>query len=173
MSSINISKILKSQKKSKKQKSKRSNNTKSQKLKTHKNINKSIVSKQFLLKNQNWSKQENIFSYRQGKGYGGSSISREVEICAKIMNNTPSIFIDIGSEKGTYTKEVLKYFPDIEVYMFEPSIIHKEIYKTSLEKMPNIHINYLALSNINGKQKLYYDVPGSPFASLTKKVRSF
>ena len=135
--------------------------------KKSKNTQKSI--KPIILYNtQFYEKQEKKNAYMQGKGYGASSIQKEVELCIHFIKHTPSIFIDIGAEKGTYTKEVLKYFPDIEVYMFEPSIIHKEIYKT-LEKMSNIHINYLALSNVNGKQKLYYDVPGSPFASLTKR----
>ncbi len=35
--------------------------------------------------------------------------------------------------------------------------------------MSNVKINYLALSNVNGKQKLYYDTPGSALASLTKR----
>ncbi len=162
---FNMSNLLKS----KKQKTKIKNNTKSQKSKTHKNINKSIVSKNFLLKSKNWATQEKFYAYRQGKGYGASSIQKEVELCLKFMTQKPSIFIDIGAEKGTYTKEVLKYFPDIEVYMFEPSTSHKDLYKTSFENMPNVNINHLALSNVNGKQKLYYDTPGSALASLTKR----
>jgi FkbM family methyltransferase len=139
------------------------------KNKYYKNNTKSIVSNTFLSKLKIWKKQEKFYSYNQGKGYGGSSILREVEICSKFMIIKPSIFIDIGSEKGNYTKEVLKYYPDIEVFMFEPSVAHKEIYKKSFEKMPNVHINQIALSNVNGKQKLYYDTPGSAFASLTKR----
>jgi FkbM family methyltransferase len=53
--------------------------------------------------------------------------------------------------------------------MFEPSTTHKELYKKSFENMSNVKINYLALSNVNGKQKLYYDTPGSALASLTKR----
>lgn len=139
------------------------------KNKYYKNNIKFIISKTFLSKLKKWKQEEKFYSYNQGKGYGGSSILTEVKICSKFMKFKPSIFIDIGSEKGTYTKEVLKYYPDIEVFMFEPSISYKEIYKQNYENIPNIHINHIALSNVNGKQKLYYDTPGSAFASLTKR----
>ena len=114
-------------------------------------------------------KQEQRAAYRQGKGYGSSSIKKEVELCLQFIKNKPQIFIDIGAEKGTYTKAVLNYFPDIKVYMFEPSTVHKDLYKNSFKNRSNVTINHLALSNITGKQKLYYDTPGSALASLTKR----
>jgi FkbM family methyltransferase len=136
--------------------------------KKSKNTQKSI--KPIILYNtQFYEKQEKQNAYMQGKGYGASSIQKEVELCIHFIKHTPSIFIDIGAEKGTYTKEVLKYFPDIEVFMFEPSTFHKKLYEKSLKNMSNVNINYLALSNVNGKQKLYYDKAGSALASLTKR----
>ena len=155
--------------KSNRTKSNNSNSKKHVKEVINKYYKKNSVSKKFLLKLKKWSKEEQFYSYNQGKGYGSSSIQKEVGICSTFMIHKPSIFIDIGAAKGNYTSEVLKYFPDIEAFLFEPSKAHKELYKNTFKNMNNVHINHLALSNVNGKQKLYYDQPGSSLASLTKR----
>ena len=114
-------------------------------------------------------KQERYAAFNLGKGYGVSSIKEEVNHCLYFFKQRPFIFIDIGANKGEYSKEVLNRYPDIEIYMFEPSNFHKK----NLEKLfglnPNVHINNIALSNITGKQILYSDTYGSPLASLTKR----
>ena len=114
-------------------------------------------------------KQERYAAFNLGKGYGVSSIKEEVDNCLYLIKNKPYIFIDIGANKGEYSKEILNRFPDIEIYMFEPSNFHKKNLENLFGSNPNIHINNIALSNITGKQILYSDKYGSPLASLTKR----
>jgi FkbM family methyltransferase len=100
------------------------------------------------------------------------SIKTEVKHCISFLSNMPKmpkIFIDIGAHKGLYTKEVLKFFPDIECYLFEPSPSNTIILKNKFENLNNVHISKHALSNITGKQKIYFDKPGSEITSLTKR----
>ena len=135
----------------------------------NKYFKKSVITKSFFNKTKYWGQQEHKYAYSQGKGYGGSSIVKEVELCIKFMHTKPLIFIDVGAEKGNYTKEVLKYFPNIKVFIFEPSKIHHTKLNTNFGKLPNVHISDLALSNNTGKQKLYFDEEGSAFSSLFKR----
>ena len=134
---------------------------KSQSLKRNKV--KIVYNTQFL------RKQEKKAAYMQGKGFGAKSIKEEVDSCISLLTHNPKIFIDIGAHKGLYTKEVLKVFPNIESYLFEPSPSNVEILTSRFENMPNVHISSNALSNIKGKMKIYYDTPGSELTSLTKR----
>jgi FkbM family methyltransferase len=114
-------------------------------------------------------KQEQIAAYKQGKGFGSKSIKEEVDNCISFLYHKPNIFIDIGAHKGYYTQEVLKQFPNIEAYLFEPSSANTEPLQIAFSKLHNVHISTYALSNITGKQKLYFDTQGSVLASLTKR----
>ena len=154
-----------------KRKTKKQKNSTSKKTKLvfiiKKNKPKIVYNTRFL------RKQEKYAAYRQGKGFGASSIKEEeVNSCISLLsltNNTPKIFIDIGAHKGLYTQEVLKYFPDIQAYLFEPSPFNTEILKKNFLNLHNVNISINALSNITGKQKIYFDKPGSELTSLTKR----
>jgi len=114
-------------------------------------------------------KQERYAAFNLGKGYGVSSIKEEVDNCLYFIKNKPFIFIDIGANKGEYSKEILDRFPDIEIYLFEPSSFHKDNLTKMFGSFPNVQINNIALSNKTGTQYLYSDKYGSPLASLTKR----
>ena len=108
----------------------------------------------------------------KGKCNHDESLTKEVESCISLLsiaNNTPQIFIDIGAHKGLYTKEVLHKFPNIECYLFEPSPSNTIILKNKFENLNNVHISTNALSNRTGKQKIYFDNPGSQLTSLTQR----
>jgi len=114
-------------------------------------------------------KEERKAAFKQGKGYGAGTIKEEVSACLKLLNVKPLIFLDIGGNKGDYTKEVLKRYPKINAFVFEPSSINVNILQNEFVNLPNVKINDCALSDVNGKQKLYCDKFGSGLASLAKR----
>ena len=52
---------------------------------------------------------ESLLAKLQGKGYGASSISKEVDAVSKFIKS-PKLIIDIGANKGKYTSEILSKF---------------------------------------------------------------
>ena len=114
-------------------------------------------------------KQERYAAYKIGKGYGYGTIKEEVKLCLKLLNIKPSILLDIGANIGEYTQEVLKMFPKIDAFLFEPSSVNQSILHNKFKIFPNVKLIDYALSNSNGKQKLYFDKSGSRLASLAKR----
>lgn len=114
-------------------------------------------------------KEERKAAFKQGKGYGAGTIKEEVSACLELLNVKPLIFLDIGGNKGEYTREVLKRYPKINAFVFEPSSINVSILQNEFVNLPNVKINDCALSDVNGKQKLYCDKFGSGLASLAKR----
>ena len=149
------------------------NITKHNKKTKYNNYNKSYKPK--ILHNINYlrNKEKDLLCLL-GKGTcnHNESITKEVDSCISFLPkipDTPKIFIDIGAHKGLYTQEVLKKLPNIECYLFEPSPANTDILKNKFEKLNNVHISTKALSNITGKQKIYFDSPGSQITSLTQR----
>ena len=138
-----------------------------------KNNNKQVKTKKdyTTLLNYNYilSKEESKAAFKQGKGYGAGTIMEEVTSCVSLLTVKPLIFIDIGAHVGDYTKEILRRYPSINAFLFEPSSVNKPILENLFSKLPNVKINSCALSNNNGKQNLYYDKAGSVLASLTNR----
>jgi len=115
------------------------------------------------------SKEESKAAFKQGKGYGAGTIMEEVTACVSLLTVKPFIFIDVGAHVGDYTKEILRRYPNINAFLFEPQSANKSILENAYSKMPNVKINACALSNTDGKQSLYYDKVGSVLASLTNR----
>ena len=113
---------------------------------------------------------EREFSLIQGKGYGAITIDEEINACRKLIgkHNVKNI-LDIGANKREYTKKLLKYYPNANYYLFEPSKFSSNILLKELKKFKNITIINKALSNKKYKDFLYFDKLGSGFASLKKR----
>ncbi len=105
----------------------------------------------------------------QGKGWGTATMSAEVDSCASLVEGVPNVFVDIGGNKGLYTEEVLKRFPETECHIFEPSSVNVQILKAKFDSLPNVTVNGKALSNREDTLTLYSNEPGSGLASLTKR----
>ncbi|MBA87538.1 MAG: FkbM family methyltransferase [Euryarchaeota archaeon] len=105
----------------------------------------------------------------QGKGFGSATIQTEVKSCLKLIGFRPQNFIDIGANKGKFTKEVLKYLPNIECHLFEPSKINLQILKEEFSRNKNINIQNYGLFNKNTFKEFYSDYPGSGLGSLSKR----
>ena len=138
-----------------------------------KNNNKQVKTKKdyTTLLNYNYilSKEESRAAFKQGKGYGAGTIMEEVTACVSLLTVKPLIFIDVGAHVGDYTNEILRRYPNINAFLFEPSSVNKPILENQFSKLPNVSINSCALSNVNGKQNIYFDKPGSVLASLTQR----
>ena len=137
------------------------------------NNNKQVKTKKdyTTLLNYNYilSKEESKAAFKQGKGYGAGTIMEEVSACVSLLTVRPLIFIDIGAHVGDYTNEILRRYPNINAFLFEPSSVNKPILEKQFSTLPNVSINSCALSNNDGKQSLYYDKAGSVLASLTNR----
>ena len=81
---------------------------------------------------------EREFSLIQGKGYGAITIDEEINACRKLIgkHNVKNI-LDIGANKGEYTKKLLKYYPNANYYLFEPSKFSSNILLKELKKFKN------------------------------------
>tara|TARA_B100001989_G_scaffold251612_1_gene231226 strand:+ start:169 stop:948 length:780 start_codon:yes stop_codon:yes gene_type:complete len=109
-----------------------------------------------------------IFNH-QGKAWGSETIKDEVNACLYLLNKKPTVFIDIGVNKGLYTEYILKKFPDLESHLFEPSNLNYKILSDKFSLNKNIILNNIGLSNSNSKGILYSDTYGSGLASVTKR----
>lgn len=112
---------------------------------------------------------EALFASKQGKGWGAGSIAEEVRSCAALLSKEPSIFIDVGANKGVYTMEVLKSFPSANCFLFEPSTCNLSILRERFKEFSNVSISDLALSDRDGTSTLFADNPGSGLSSLVKR----
>lgn len=112
---------------------------------------------------------EGRLALRHGKGWGGGSIGYEVSACCSLLAEQPHLLIDIGGNKGTYTQEFLKRFPDASVHIFEPSSHNINILKPLFSSVLGVNVVGAALSDESGELTLYADKPGSGLGSLSKR----
>lgn len=113
---------------------------------------------------------ERIACYYQGKGWGGGSIKKEVSSMISLLGRKEvKLIIDIGGNKGRYTEELLQYFPDSKIIIFEPAKSNIEIIKKKFIKNKNISIQPFAISKDASEATLFSDEDGSGLASLTKR----
>jgi FkbM family methyltransferase len=61
----------------------------------------------------------------------------------------PSAIYDIGANKGTWTNECLKVFPDASYYLFEPQITLKQDIDLNLGTYQNINVYSVGLGDKN------------------------
>lgn len=99
-------------------------------------------------------KFEQLFLISRGKGYN-FSINSEFKNVLKLRNKI-EVFVDIGANRGRYTDEILRKFPNAKGYLFEPNINLFKFLKTKY-KNKNIIIYNKALSNKIGSEKLYLE----------------
>ena len=95
-----------------------------------------------------------IACIKQGKGWGMATISKEVSACIKLLKYEPKFLVDIGGHKGEYTEEFLKYFPNLNCIVFEPALSDFKFLKEKFDKIENVKIENLALSDFCGESIL-------------------
>jgi len=119
--------------------------------------------------NGSWKQLEKFAALKQGKGWGSGTISEEVTSCMSLLKDPPKIILDIGSNVGLYTQELLKRYPDSVYFLFEPSDYNINILSSKFYSYDNVYCSQYALSDKTTTDTLYSDVAGSGLASLTKR----
>jgi FkbM family methyltransferase len=104
----------------------------------------------------------------QGKGWGSGTVDLEVKAAAKLLENNPQLCVDVGGNKGGYTKALLREF-QTKVVVFEPSKKNYQILEDTFSSSDLVKVENLALSNKSAVSTLYADWDGSGLASLTKR----
>ena len=120
--------------------------------------------------NNNFIKNiEKFIYFYKGQGWEFNTINNEVNSCITLLKREPNIFIDIGANKGLYTKKVLENTSNnTEFYLFEPSSYNYKYLKKLFPESKFI-INNVALSKNKEKKSLYSDKKGSGLSSLTQR----
>jgi FkbM family methyltransferase len=111
------------------------------------------------------------FNRLLGRGWV-PELSQEVATLRKFVQNlglTKFILLDIGANKGDYSKELLRYFPNTRIYAFEPGSYTFNQLKANLSNDSNIIFENLALGKLGRKSTLFYDQEGSGLASLSNR----
>ena len=55
---------------------------------------------------------EKVSSIYQGKGWDSGTVTSEINACLSLLQIKPKIFIDIGANKGVYSRYILKKFDE-------------------------------------------------------------
>ena len=113
-------------------------------------------------------KIEKYANLAQGKGWEGSIVN-EINSGLSLLKEDPKIFIDIGANKGIFTKYFLEKFPNIKAHLFEPSAYNYKLIFERFSNLENIICNKLALSDFSSNSILFSNYSGSGLASLTKR----
>ena len=112
---------------------------------------------------------EHFFAVQQGKGWGASTISNEIDACCSLLSAPPKLLIDVGGNHGLYTQEFLLRFPEGQAYIFEPSSTNLSILDSLFSGDDRVQVIGSALADSPGSMTLYSDKPGSAMASLTQR----
>ena len=113
---------------------------------------------------------EQTIAHLLGKGGGSETVEQEFSFAVKMLaKKNPRICLDIGGNKGIYTEEIIKRFPECDVVVFEPVETNIKTLKGKFSHLPNVTIEKSAISNQIGSATLYSDEDGSGLASLTKR----
>ncbi|MCP4314498.1 MAG: FkbM family methyltransferase [Hyphomicrobiales bacterium] len=113
---------------------------------------------------------ERVSAYLQGKGWGSGTVEKEFAAAVSLLTRkNPQTCIDIGGNKGTYTQEIMRKFPNCSVVMFEPAKSNVDILKQKFRANSNVVIEQTAVSNEVGDATLFSNEDGSGLASLTKR----
>ncbi|AEG01311.1 FkbM family methyltransferase [Methylomonas methanica] len=112
---------------------------------------------------------EKIAAYAQGKGYGTATIEQEAGLLQQLLQDQPTLAIDVGGNIGNYTAELRKRNPALEIHIFEPSTINLAQLSARFESDSLVKIVPYALSEQAGSATLFSDKPGSGMGSLTQR----
>lgn len=116
------------------------------------------------------SKGERVAAYWQGKGWGAGSVAKEFLSAVSLIDaNNVDLCVDIGGNKGVYTAEIVRRYPDAKVVVFEPASLNIEILNKKFGVNANITIENLGVSESSGDATLFSNEDGSGLASLTKR----
>lgn len=112
---------------------------------------------------------EKVAGYLLGKGYGTSSLEREVGLALSLHGGEPSLVVDVGGNVGEYPAEIRRRCPGARVHVFEPAATNIARLRQRFGADPALIVNPVALADSDGEAFLHADEPGSGMASLAKR----
>ena len=113
---------------------------------------------------------EVALSHLQGKGWGFATVAKEFLSATSLLEgNTVHLCVDIGGNKGIYSDEIIRQFPNVHLVIFEPALSNIEILQKKFSEKPNVVIEPFAISNKAGQATLFSNEDGSGLASLTQR----
>lgn len=108
----------------------------------------------------------------EGMNYGlGDNIYRDGEIgaiqyVASRLEGGKAVVFDVGANKGSYTKELSRFFPNADIYCFEPSQATHAILESNVGNLPGVHCCNFGFGKETSEVELYSDAEGSGIASV-------
>lgn len=97
------------------------------------------------------------------------TIQEEVKFLGSLIPHIGEFtFIDIGANRGEYSLELLRKFPNVTIYAFEPALNTFNILKNNTYKTKISCIN-LGIGETSKTVELFYDSLGSGLASLSRR----
>jgi FkbM family methyltransferase len=114
-------------------------------------------------------RMESFLARLQGKGYGSTTIKKEVSCVLNLLKGEPNLAIDIGGNIGDYTAALRLRKPSLKIHVFEPS--PNNIKRLNL-RFNNDELSIIvpfALTDTDGTAILHSDEPGSGLGSLVNR----
>lgn len=109
-----------------------------------------------------------------GKGHGTKTVAAEVKGIERLLGRSDlRLCVDIGANVGNYSAELLRRFPNAEVWAFEPSSTNIEKLAERFEGKSRFHLEPVAVGEEDGEATLFADSPGSGLGSLSKRDLSY
>ncbi|MBM0106165.1 FkbM family methyltransferase [Steroidobacter sp. S1-65] len=112
---------------------------------------------------------ERAAAHAQGKGYGTATIQQEVKLLQSFLTAEPKLAVDIGGNVGSYTAELRRRNPNLEIHTFEPSATNLRKLAERFKHDPLVTLIPLAVSDRSGDAVLFSNEPGSGLGSLTQR----
>jgi len=109
-----------------------------------------------------------------GIGSGGDVFASGERAVIELMAarcNPPYCVLDVGSNTGQFLSLLLAILDRelLNVHCFEPGFTAFSVLRQKTAEEARIRMNNLGLSSERGERVLFYDRPGSPLASLTRR----
>jgi FkbM family methyltransferase len=112
---------------------------------------------------------ETAVQRQRGHGWGTATVAAEVAAVRQLAGPTVELVIDVGANRGAWTREALTAFPKCHVHAFEPSKSAFRALSSSLGSEPRVSLWNAGLGATEGTATLYADKEASELASFTRR----
>lgn len=107
-----------------------------------------------------------------GKGGGtGWNLDAEINAASHVIKTSSPVIFDVGANKGEWSLQIQRTFPDARVYLFEPQPACQQIIKD--KNIPNSILIPKAVSSISHSVGLYTSGNMAEEASLHERLDSY
>lgn len=107
-----------------------------------------------------------LFALSLGKGFDLGSTKKEFDLIKPHLNINPSVLVDVGVNRGNYSDELIKNYPNATIYLFEPQKYLYDLLKNKYLSKNKIKLYNLALDENEGEITLIKGFEGDGEASI-------